>query len=44
MVRMHDELGFKDCFKCHGQGLQKTPEGRKAQMLGDGRCISCHNK
>ncbi|HSB32619.1 MAG TPA: hypothetical protein VLD55_13535 [Candidatus Sulfobium mesophilum] len=44
MVRMHEELGFKDCFKCHGQGLQKTPEGRKAQMLGDGRCISCHNK
>ncbi len=44
MVRMHEELGLKDCFKCHGQGLQKTPEGRKTQMLGDERCISCHKK
>ncbi|HXW69547.1 MAG TPA: hypothetical protein VEJ88_08035 [Dissulfurispiraceae bacterium] len=44
MVRMHEELGFKDCFKCHGQGLEKTPEQRKAQMTGDERCMPCHKK
>jgi hypothetical protein len=44
MVRMHEELGFKDCFKCHGQGMGKTPEERKAQMTGDERCIPCHKK
>ncbi len=44
MVRMHEELGFKDCFKCHGQGMGKTPEERKAQMTEDERCIPCHKK
>ena len=44
MVRMHEELGFKDCFKCHGQGLDKTPEGRTAQMTRDSRCVPCHKK
>jgi hypothetical protein len=44
MVKMHEELGFKDCFTCHGQGLDKTPKVQKAQMLGDKRCIPCHKK
>lgn len=44
MVKMHEELGFKDCFKCHGQGMEKTPEGQKDQMIGDARCIPCHKK
>ena len=44
MVKMHEELGFKDCFTCHGPGMAKTPESQKAQMIGDERCIPCHNK
>ncbi len=44
MVRMHEELGFKDCFKCHGQGLDKTPQGRSTQMVSDSRCVPCHKK
>ncbi len=44
MVRMHEELGFKDCFRCHGQGLARTPEEEKTQMTGDGRCTTCHKK
>jgi hypothetical protein len=27
MVKMNEELGLKDCFNCHGQGMAKTPEG-----------------
>ncbi len=44
MVRMHEELGFKDCFKCHGQGMANTPEGKKSQMTSDLRCTPCHKK
>ncbi len=44
MVRMHQELGFKDCFNCHGQALEKSPEKQKAQMTGDPRCVPCHKK
>jgi len=44
MVKMHEELGFRDCFKCHGQGLERTQERQKAQMTDDSRCISCHKK
>ena len=44
MVKMHEELGFKDCFKCHGQGLEKTTEGRRIQMMTDSRCVPCHKK
>ncbi len=44
MVLMHKELGFKDCFKCHGQELKKDPEEKKTQMATDSRCIPCHKK
>lgn len=44
MVLMHKELGFKDCFRCHGQDLKKNPEERKTQMVSDGRCVPCHKK
>ncbi|MGO9953807.1 MAG: hypothetical protein ACLPN1_16560 [Dissulfurispiraceae bacterium] len=44
MVKMHEALGFENCFKCHGRGVDKTPEGQKAQMISDERCIQCHKK
>jgi predicted CXXCH cytochrome family protein len=44
MVRMHQELGFKDCFKCHYPGSQKSPEELKLQMTSDERCTNCHKK
>lgn len=44
MVKMHQALGFKDCFKCHAQGLASKPEEKKAQMLTDNRCTPCHKK
>ncbi|MBI5640794.1 MAG: hypothetical protein HZA17_10235 [Nitrospirae bacterium] len=42
MVKMHEELGFKDCFNCHNPFNQKTDEERKAQMTSDQLCINCH--
>jgi hypothetical protein len=44
MVRMHQELGFKDCFKCHYPGSKKSPEELKVQMNSDERCTNCHAK
>lgn len=45
MRKMHEALGYKDCFKCHGFGqMKKTPEERVAQMTSDPLCKDCHNK
>jgi predicted CXXCH cytochrome family protein len=44
MVRMHQELGYKDCFKCHRPGGKKTSEEQKEQMAADPLCIGCHRK
>lgn len=45
MRRMHEALGYKDCFKCHGFGkIKKTPEERAVQMTSDPLCIDCHKK
>jgi hypothetical protein len=42
MVRMHEALGFKDCFMCHGPGKKKSSAERKEQMSTDPLCNSCH--
>jgi predicted CXXCH cytochrome family protein len=42
MVRMHEALGFKDCFKCHGPG--KGGGDSRARMASDPLCINCHRK
>lgn len=44
MVKMHKELGYKDCFNCHGPGKEKPPEERKIRMVSDELCIGCHKK
>lgn len=44
MVQMHKELGFKDCFVCHGRGMKRNAEEQKAQMAGDRRCVGCHKR
>jgi hypothetical protein len=44
MVAMHRQLGFKDCFTCHGRGLATTAEEKQTQMLSDNRCSGCHKK
>jgi hypothetical protein len=44
MVRMHQELGFRDCFKCHYPDSQKSPEELKVQVTTDERCTNCHAK
>jgi len=44
MVRMHKELEFKDCFKCHFNGSLKKGEELKAMMQTDERCVRCHKK
>lgn len=44
MVRMHQALGYKDCFKCHGLKKKKSPDELKAQMTSDERCVVCHVK
>lgn len=44
MVNMHRELGYKDCFKCHGVRGKKSQEERKRQMEEDLNCTGCHRK
>ncbi|MDP2158254.1 MAG: cytochrome C [Nitrospirota bacterium] len=45
MRKMHEALGYKDCFKCHGFGqVKKTPEERATQMTADPLCKDCHRK
>jgi predicted CXXCH cytochrome family protein len=44
MVKMHQELGYRDCFKCHGLKKKKSPEELKQQMATDQLCIGCHGK
>ena len=42
MVRMHEALGFKNCFMCHGPGKNKYFAERKEQMATDPLCNGCH--
>jgi len=44
MVKMHQELGYKDCFVCHGIGPKKSPEEQKMRMANDQLCVRCHGK
>jgi len=42
MVRMHEELGYKDCFLCHGPTAKKSGDPPEKQMMNDERCVRCH--
>jgi hypothetical protein len=42
MVRMHEALGYKDCFLCHGPTAKKSEDPPEKQMTNDERCIGCH--
>jgi len=42
MVKMHKELGFQNCFECHGSGKIKPKEEQQNQMENDKLCIKCH--
>lgn len=43
MVRMHEALGFKECFRCHKPGSMKSGTGGREQLMTtDERCIPCH--
>lgn len=42
MVKMHEALGFKDCFTCHGPGSKRVPGTQKEQMQDDPLCMNCH--
>jgi hypothetical protein len=44
MVKMHEALEFKDCFKCHGFSEKKTTAMRKVQMMTDPLCTDCHHR
>jgi len=44
MVRMHEALEFKDCFKCHGRGRIADPEDMPRQMRTDPLCKNCHTR
>jgi hypothetical protein len=39
MRRMHEALGYKDCFTCHGPSANPFD---RAQRQTDHRCIPCH--
>ena len=44
MVKMHAELGYKDCFACHTPGNRKSSEEWRLQRESDEKCIRCHKK
>jgi len=44
MVKMHAELGYKDCFTCHMPGKRKSSEEWKLQRESDEKCLRCHKK
>jgi hypothetical protein len=44
LVRMHQELGYKDCFACHSVGLKKSQGEQRMRMVDDQMCIRCHKK
>jgi len=44
MVKMHQELGYKDCFVCHGSGGKKSLEEQRIRMVNDKLCVRCHKK
>jgi predicted CXXCH cytochrome family protein len=44
MVKMHQELGYKDCFVCHSVGGKKSPEEQRIRMASDQICVRCHKK
>ncbi len=42
MVRMHEALEYKDCFKCHGpMSERKTPQA-KDETVKEVLCVACH--
>lgn len=44
MVKMHAELGYKDCFTCHMPGKRKSAEEWRQQREKDEKCIRCHKR
>ncbi len=44
MVKMHEALGFKDCFNCHGPGKKTASGDLTTQMAADPLCVGCHKK
>ena len=44
MVKMHQELGYKDCFACHSIGRNKSTDEQKVRMKNDQLCVRCHMK
>ena len=44
MVKMHAELGYKDCFTCHTPGTRKSSEEWRLQREGDEKCTRCHKE
>ena len=39
MRRMHEALGYKDCFTCHGPSAAPTVRNKRSTDL---RCMPCH--
>jgi predicted CXXCH cytochrome family protein len=44
MVKMHEALGFKDCFNCHGPGKKASSLDQPTRMSSDPLCVGCHKK
>ena len=44
MARMHEALGFRDCFICHGPGSKRIAQQQSVQMTSDPLCVNCHKK
>jgi len=42
MVRMHEALEYKDCFKCHGPASGRKQPNEKSEMTTDLLCKNCH--
>lgn len=45
MRKMHEALGYKDCFKCHRfSQMNRGADERAAQMYSDPLCTDCHKR
>lgn len=42
MVKMHKELGYKDCFKCHTFKGKRNKVELAKQRVTDEKCKGCH--
>jgi predicted CXXCH cytochrome family protein len=42
MVRMHEALEYKECFKCHGPASSRPDKDKQNERTTGPLCVNCH--